>query len=295
MLFIISLPFVVKNGQSFRNAMQLIKTYPAQLAPYIKYFYSLMGNGREMERGIHRVLPDGTLELIINLGDALRLSQDGIHWQQTSNATLLGLYPEKSFMQYTGAVHLVGAVFQPGYAGLFLNDALEQFAGHLLPADFVYGITIETLRDQLSAIATEPQKHALLEKFLLNRINTADDAFRHNHILSAVQLIHSHKGNIKMPALATSAYLSERHFRRKFTELVGMNPKQYANIIRIKSIVKLHSISHHSFADIIEETGYTDRAHFVKDFRNIAGITPSQFFAQLNAIDQEFLHAPSAL
>lgn len=271
--------------------MQLIKTYPAGLSPYIKYFYSLRGNSSEIGPGIHRVLPDGTLELIINLGDTLSLSEDGMHWQSTHPVTVMGLFARKSFMQYSGAVHLVGAVFPPGYAGLFLNDDLQQFASSILPASFVYGAATRNLYDAVRNAVTEKEKHQVLEKFLCKKINTTTEAFRSNNILPAVQLIHQMKGKIKMSALAASAYLSERHFRRKFTQLVGIHPKQYAGIIRIKSIVKGHSISGLSFATIVDESGYTDRAHFVKDFRNIAGIAPTQFFAQLNAIDQEFLQA----
>jgi transcriptional regulator GlxA family with amidase domain len=85
---------------------------------------------------------------------------------------------------------------------------------------------------------------------------------------------------------------SERTFRRKFTEYVGVSPKQYATIIRIKSFSKCYELKRSSFANIINALGYVDHSHFFREFQGIACASPSQYFGDLNKYGAD-IHSPN--
>ena len=93
-----------------------------------------------------------------------------------------------------------------------------------------------------------------------------------------------------MRSLQEYSYMSERNFRRKFNEYVGMGPKQYAGIIRVKEFMKHFEPSKSTFLEHLIPSGYADHAHFHKDFQRIVGTGPNAYFKTQAAIDREFIH-----
>lgn len=85
-------------------------------------------------------------------------------------------------------------------------------------------------------------------------------------------------------AIAAAAGLSERQFRRRFIDLVGLTPKEFARIRRLRrSAMKLLDASF-GWADIAAETGYADQAHLSRDYARMLGVTPTSFVERLARI-----------
>ena len=272
--------------------MVLTKTFPTYLKDKIKYFYSIQGHVSQMQESVHRTLPDGTLELQVNLGDPIFKSIDGTNWTAGSPTMVTGLYRDKSFFRYTGKIHLVGAVINTGYASLFVNDSLEHFSQCLYSADLIFDKVKEPIGDNIYDFKTEKEKHCYLEKIMMQQFKECHNETNLKRITNAVQLIRQFKGDVDVSFLCNSVFMSERNFRRNFHELVGLSAKQYANIIRVKSFIKKHKLTGSSFMDLVYDLGYTDQSHLIRDFKHIAGISPSEFFAKLNPLDSLFIHSP---
>ncbi len=71
--------------------------------------------------------------------------------------------------------------------------------------------------------------------------------------------------------------LSQRQIERIFKLWLGMTPKHYQRISRIKkamNYLRLHKNS--SLVDVAQQFGFSDQAHMTREFRTIACITPSQ-------------------
>jgi AraC-like DNA-binding protein len=185
---------------------------------------------------------------------------------------------------------LVGAVFQPGSAHLFVNDTLDQFKECMDPAELIFGRRVYQLLEQLKDLSVEKERHGALEHFLFNYLRKNKDEYNANKILGAIQQIHSLEGNVEMPLLYKTHLMSERSFRRKFNEFVGMSPKHYSTIVRIKSFSKRYELSRLPYTDIINELGYNDQSHFSKDFQKIVGTNPKSYFNQLNKMGEKFIH-----
>lgn len=270
--------------------MQVIKTFPGNLGKYIKLFYSIHADEREYVNMAHRRLPDGTLDIQFNFGDAIHISRDSINFSKIPEVAITGLFPDRSFLRYSGDVNLTGVVFQPGCAHLFVNDALEQFRECTDDAALIFGSSVYSIYDELQNIPCDKEKHGLLENFLNGHLKKNNDEFYTCKILESIRLINVMKGNLNINELHRKHYMSEKNFRRKFNELVGLSPKKYATIIRIKSFSKLFESSGKTYSDILFDLGYFDQSHFNKEFQKIAGTNPNTFFNQPNKLSGKFIH-----
>ncbi|OPX57140.1 AraC family transcriptional regulator [Oceanospirillum multiglobuliferum] len=77
--------------------------------------------------------------------------------------------------------------------------------------------------------------------------------------------------------LSESIELSQRQIERLFKLWLGMAPKHYQRILRIKktiSFLRLHK--NVSLADTAQQFGFSDQAHMTREFRTIACITPAK-------------------
>ena len=244
----------------------------------------------ENVNSVHRRLPDGTLDVVFNLGSPVLFSNNGINFVEMPEVVLTGLHPDRSFLQYKGEVNLIGAVFQPGSAQLFVNDTLEQYKGCTVDASLVFGNEVSLWLEQLKERSGEREKHALLESFLLSCLKKRSDEYYSSKISGVIQQIYTLEGNIEMSTLYKDHFMSERTFRRRFNECVGMSPKLYSTIIRVKSFSKRYEQTRSSYTNVLNELGYTDQSHFNKEFQKIVGTNPTAYFSQLTKMGTEFIH-----
>lgn len=77
--------------------------------------------------------------------------------------------------------------------------------------------------------------------------------------------------------LNTSTDLSQRQVERMFKLWLGMTPKHYQRILRIKkALCFLRVNTHANLAEVAINFGFSDQAHMTREFRTIACITPGQ-------------------
>lgn len=85
--------------------------------------------------------------------------------------------------------------------------------------------------------------------------------------------------------LASHCCLCRKQFERMFMSLVGINPKEYARIVRFQKALALMqkvcsaaSINPHTisinYTRQAYESGYADQSHMIREFRNLCGLTP---------------------
>ncbi len=268
--------------------MILTKIKPRILGKYVKYFYVLKSKSGQTPASPHRYLPDGNLELLINLGAPVIHSdlEKGIF--QMPQALVGGLHDSHFFLQHTGAVHLVGAFVKPGAAAVLLNDRTETYKKAFAPADMVFRRELAPLIERLRKLSSPTEIAKLLESFLAPIFLSHDEPRYFVNIQKAVETIETSIGSASLKNLHELAYMSERNFRGRFTEYVGFSPKEYARIIRVKKVLRLLKSGIPIF-DVAFQLGYYDPAHLSKDFTGIAGIPPSEFLGRLNSIDLEYL------
>lgn len=76
--------------------------------------------------------------------------------------------------------------------------------------------------------------------------------------------------------LAATLAVSERQLRNLFTAGIGVSPKHYARITRLRHV--LAAAGNTPWSHLASDTGYYDQSHLVADFRSVMGVTPARYF-----------------
>jgi AraC-like DNA-binding protein len=95
-----------------------------------------------------------------------------------------------------------------------------------------------------------------------------------------IKHIHGHYGDpISTQELATMAGLSVSQFERRFSESLGVSPRQYVLRIRIESAARRLASTEQTVSEIAIACGFHDHAHFSKSFRRLMHLSPTDFRA----------------
>lgn len=99
-------------------------------------------------------------------------------------------------------------------------------------------------------------------------------------IFRSTQLIMTNKGNITVASIAKSLNCSERHLQKSFKNFVGISPKLFINIIKLREALDdvVHPIDKpETMTQLAVSNGYYDQPHFNNTFASIIGKTPKNF------------------
>lgn len=97
-------------------------------------------------------------------------------------------------------------------------------------------------------------------------------------VMQGVSAITASRGAIKAGELPAVVGLSERQFQRVFRNEVGLTPKQYARICRLRSTaLDVLNAEQTNWGEIAAERGYADQAHLIHEFQALFGISPREF------------------
>lgn len=80
----------------------------------------------------------------------------------------------------------------------------------------------------------------------------------------------------RVAAVAAHLNLSERHLTRSFHEHLGLHPKRFQRIARLRHAVA-QAKAGLSLAEAAIAGGYADQAHFTREVRALTGATPVRF------------------
>jgi AraC-like DNA-binding protein len=82
-------------------------------------------------------------------------------------------------------------------------------------------------------------------------------------------------GRDRVATTARRLNVSERHLRTVFTDGVGLSPKQFARIDRVRTV--LATPADRRFAQLATDAGYYDQSHMTAEFRTVMGVAPHAF------------------
>jgi len=173
------------------------------------------------------------------------------------------------------------AIFTPVGAYTFVRSPLHELAGFTVRLEELVGCREELrqLTDQLNAAIDNRQRIALVENFLLARLSASDtDPL----ITAAVDWLEQGTTGQRMDDLTRYIGLSQSALERRFRRVVGVSPKKYASLVRLRRAVRLQAAGV-DLTTVAHTAGYFDQSHFIKDFRRVTGSAPSAFFRQGSA------------
>jgi AraC-like DNA-binding protein len=226
---------------------------------------------------MERVVPSGTVELVINMHDeALRVSQQlGGRLQAFRTSIVSG--PQSQF--FDGEIPtdpaVVGVHFKPGGAYPFLSLPATVLLNSFVSLDMLYGDPGMDLRDRLLETSNPSGQFRIIEQFLLMRMKRSLPS--NPGVKFALNQLQVSKPR-PIAEIANRIGISPRHFIKVFAEEVGVTPKMFSRIQRFQRVVKqAERLRTVEWEDLCLASGYYDQAHLIHDFREFSGYAPTEY------------------
>jgi len=241
------------------------------LQPYISCYWTMTSEIELEEPILHRVIPDGCIDIIFDLNER--------SYRQASS--IVGTMTKPIFAELKGQVNYVAIRFLPGGFLHFFNSPVYDFTDRIIPLEMISEKKGHNLTEQLVMENHIGNKIKLLENYLKNLLTTNN---RNDPIVkNALHNILKNKGNIRVSELSKNVNSSQRQLCRKFDKWVGISPKAFCRIIRFQTILRM--LPHHSKCNLLSialDGGYYDQSHFIHEFNSCCGLNPSEFLKSKN-------------
>jgi len=234
-----------------------------------------------------RVVPSGTLELVINLvEDEIRIYDptDSARIRRYSGGVVSGAFSRPFGIDTREHASVLGVHFKPGGAFPFLGLPLNELADAHADLETLWGAPARGLRDRLCE-AGPVERFSILEDALRHRLRPVQ---RHPAVSMALeQLAH---GAVPVSDLAKQSGLSHRRFIEVFRAEVGMTPKRFSRVRRFERVINLARKSgtpdpssgtpQRRWPQLALAAGYFDQSHMIADFVGFSGFTPGEFISR---------------
>lgn len=259
--------------------MTIHRTYIPQppLSAFVDMFW--LYEGQQQQHARERRLPDGSMELVINLReDTLRVYDRQHHdqFQSFRGGLISGAHSEFIVLDTTCLSSIIGIHFKPGGAFPFLTLPAGELHDEIVSLETLWGTTASDLREQLLEASTPETRFRILEQYLLAR--AAQPLARHPAVAFALKEFR------RVPHLSTISDvtehigLSSKRFIQAFSEEVGLTPKLFCRVRRFQEVLRrIEKGQQIKWAEIALTCGYFDQAHCIHDFRAFSGLNPTAY------------------
>jgi AraC-like DNA-binding protein len=163
--------------------------------------------------------------------------------------------------------------FKPGAAQPIFGLPLDELTDRIVSLEQLWGNDGARLCEQLQCAQGEARRIEQLEQALLERMAVAPEASSARLARRAVRLLEGGQAPARIEALSASLGVTARHLRRAFREAVGVGPKEFARMVRLRRALRTVD-SAPNWSELATSSGYYDQAHLIAEFRMLVGTTP---------------------
>lgn len=231
-----------------------------------------------------RILPSGTVELVINLrDDEIRIgdpSEADPPVRRYSGAVLSGPYGRYFAIDTRQHASILGVHFRPGGAWPFFGMPTGEFADAHVDLDAVWGRAAVELRERVCAAKTPNDRFRLVEEALLHRLDERSRGHRavRGALVEGDRVFRRTGSDPTVRDLSRQVGLSERRFIQIFTAQVGLTPKLFSRVQRFqRACAMARGRATPDWAGLAAGCGYYDQSHLIRDFQAFAGLSPGRF------------------
>ena len=258
--------------------MQAQVFFPSlDLQPYVYAYIIIKVNvGDSVETSY--IIPHGCPQLIIFCENPSKYFLNLFDQPALYQSFIGGQINHPIFFEYSKYSEAVIVMFKP--VGFFHLSQIPQseFTNQICDLNFVLKQK-KFLVEQIITSANDIDKIFKTESLLRTFIKSDGE---YTTIDKAIEIIVRNKGNCHFKKDIIEKYnIAPRTFERRFQKLVGLNPKEYAKIVRFNNIFNLIKAKPNlDWQDITILCGYFDQAHLIRDFKRFTEISPSSFYSK---------------
>lgn len=248
----------------------------SELKQYVKHYWSLRNCLSADKNHIHRIIPNGLIELIFYFEDKPLSGDKEISINE--NTLLTGQLSKYYDLTISGNLNLFSILFKPHGISAFLNIPLIELQNQNIPLKYLLK-GVDDLECKLYEADSFGKRVEIAESYLLKLKRNNKNEYNFQRINESVYLINNSRGMIDIDTLASKACYSRRQFERVFSDFVGISPKQFLKIVRFQNAIHVKSNNFcKNLTELTYRTGYYDQSHMINDFKHFSGLTPKQYF-----------------
>jgi len=232
--------------------------------------------GLEISHAMERILPNGAMQLLVNLNDNELRWWDGNSQgcvRRLPGAACAGAFARPFAIDTAQQRMITGVSFAPGGAAAFFRGSMREFANDHVALSGLPGC--ESIRDELLEAHSRSVGEVLKtwERFLRARWSPE----RCRGVRNACAQL---EAGFSVQQVADRMSVSVRKLRQDFAASVGLSPKTYARVYRLQRLVgSVATIDRErDWAALAVQHGYFDQSHMVHEFRALTGLTPTTYF-----------------
>lgn len=203
---------------------------------------------------------------------------------ETRRSDLLVVGPRTRASYHLGrSVPLCAQIrLRPARARPLLGVPMHQLVDQVVPLGDLWGPAGDRLTATLLDAGTDIDViSGRIGAALLDRLTaqTTNDLARTELLYSAAAGLSGAAGPRpeRVGVIARRLSLSERHLRNLFADHVGVSPKRFARIDRVRRV--LATADDRGWAELASTFGYYDQSHLTAEFRALMGVPPAAFAA----------------
>ena len=260
------------------------------LSKFVDNFW--LYEGYEPEHKTERILPTGTLELVINLRQNELLFYDAElpeNRSSFSGAIVSGASGRGFSPDTAEATLIIGVHFKPGGAFPFLGLPAGDLADTHVDLETLWGPSAGRLRERLCEARSSAERFQLLQEALLSRL--CQGVEQHYAVSAALEMFGKNQAGPRVREVAKYLGLSQRRFIQVFKTEVGMTPKLFSRIQRFQ---QTRTFIHHNpsinWADLAIDLGYFDQSHLIREFLEFSGLSPTDYINRHKRLIEPNIH-----
>lgn len=236
---------------------------PEVLRPWIAGISTVSAVGPPEEAFVH--LPDTGTKVV------LRVAVNG-------HRDILAVGPRVRASYHDGKAlaSCVELRLAPGTARPLLGIPAASLVGRVVPLGELPSGTARRLDRELRWLSPEETVTHLAD-VLPERLTATADRARSELVRAGADAMSVRFGHVpgQVSEVARELAVSERQLRILFAEGVGLSPKHYARINRVRAVLTHATTA--PWAELAAATGYYDQSHMTSDFRALMGVPPRSY------------------
>lgn len=254
------------------------KVKPSEiLKKYIDSYFVVESESLSEFSESQRVYPIGSIVLLFHFHSPYLFQKRDNPIDLEPRSVICGQQTTYYDLTPSGKTGMVFVLFKPYGAGMFFNIPMKEINNQNIAFENIVKNEAYVVEDKIQNASTNKERVSIIEKYLTGKL--MNNYKNHDQIIKVFDEIYQKEGQVSIKNMADVACLSVKQLERKFSALVGLNPKQFLRTIRFQNVLKIKREK--SFLDntsVAMVCGYFDQSHFIHDFKTITGLTPRNFF-----------------
>ena len=223
------------------------------------------------QSALHTIWPDGcvSISIVANRG-------------MPSAASIIGPRLRALRVPMRSGLVLRGVRLWPDTAASVLGVDPVAIRDLTRPAAEVLGVGALSLARAVARVADDSDLDAVWEEWLAPRIAVA--ALPQPEVRHVVRRLIDTDGTHDISGAAAEAGVSMRQLENRFVAAVGLSPRQFARIRRVRAAIGAIAGGERSLVELARRAG-VQPASFVREFRLVAGLAPDALMNQLDQLE----------